>query len=156
MKSTNLIQLIALPALATANFLDLFIVAEQNMVDVTITGKKDPSEAMQTMDPSTTGFDTNTQCLLDDNTWSRFGCQERTMYRQVGEFNFPRATIDPRPFVIATFPNPNDLQATKQIVGYCSHYSPVDHTDISVQHHCDGRGNLYMGYHLGLLGSELG
>jgi hypothetical protein len=100
MKSTTLVQLIALPATLAANFAELYVLAGADDPGMRVTGKKDPDAEVTQMNSSTPGFDQNIQCLLDDGTWSRWGCLEKPMYRQVGQFNFPKVTEDPRTFVV--------------------------------------------------------
>jgi hypothetical protein len=102
MKLTTLFQVVALPAAIAANFLELYIVAEKHDMGVRVTGKEGPDAEVTQMN-STTGFDERVLCLGDDNLWTHWGCGDdkgRSEYRQVGEFDFPEATTEPRPFVL--------------------------------------------------------
>jgi hypothetical protein len=100
MKSTALLQVIALPAALAANFAELYILAGKDDFGIRVTGKRDPNAEVTQMNSSTPGFDQNIQCQHDDGTWSRWGCLQKPMYRQIGEFDFPQATEEPRPFVV--------------------------------------------------------
>ena len=102
MKSTKLLQIVALPAAIAASFLELYIVAETLENDVRVIGKKEPDAGVTQMN-FTTGFDGEVRCLGDDKMWTHWGCgndKDRPEYRQVGEFDFPEATTEPRPFVL--------------------------------------------------------
>ena len=124
MNLTTLVQLIALPAILAANFAELYILVGKDDYGVHVTGKKDADGEITQMD-STAGFDEGLLCL-GDNKVSREGCgdaQALPKYRQVGQFDFPRATKDPRPFLIV-FPLPEKYKEitypspTWQIVSY--------------------------------------
>jgi hypothetical protein len=120
MKSTILLQVIALPAALAANFAELYILAGKDQYGVHVTGKKDPNAGVTQMKSTTPGFDQNLQCLHDDGTWSRWACNGKRMYRQVGEFDFPQATEDPRPFLME-YPLENSLTGMTQAVRYTLH-----------------------------------
>jgi hypothetical protein len=102
MKSTILIQLIALPSILAS--LQLAIVTQTDLSDVQdvlVAGKGDPDGKVLVMNNATAFLDHDAKCLAEDKTWTRWGCggQNRTEYRQVAQFNFSEATNDPRPFV---------------------------------------------------------
>jgi hypothetical protein len=102
MKSTTLLQVVALPAAIAANFLELYVVAEKHEGEVLVIGKKEPDAGVTQMN-FTTGFNEGVLCLGDDKLWTHWGCGDdkgRPEYRQVGEFDFPEATTEPRPFVL--------------------------------------------------------
>ena len=130
MKSTTLVQLMALPAVL-ANFAgELVIVVPDTLVGVSVAGKEDPTEPMMWTGTMTPGIDKTVRCLGDDNFWTFRGCEQRNEtdgsrprvgYRQVGQFNFTEATEEPRPLIIdaESYPTPSMLQ----MVSHTSHHT---------------------------------
>ena len=133
MKSTTLVQLIALPAVLASFAAELTIVVRDNVYGASVVGKADPSGEVITMDSGTPGIDQNLKCVLDDSTWSSEGekCQQRPMYRQIGYFNFSEPTKDPRPFVIRAPPSWGESLKT-QIVSSRRHMMQKSQTDLAV------------------------
>lgn len=112
MKSTTLIQLIALPAVLGANFFELYILAETSQLGsdehgTQVTGKRVADGEVTRMNSGMLEFMTlnmdHLSCLGDDGELTQLGCgstEGRPEYGRVGQFDFSQATKDPRPFLL--------------------------------------------------------
>lgn len=141
MKSTILIQLIALPAILASNIVELVIVAKEDLDAPQVIGRMDPSQNMTRMTSTSREIPHELLCLGDDEMWTHWGCDAedndkgRPLYRQIAQFNFAEFTKDPRPFIVMTDSSrPEHLRMV-------SHSCLVPgQTNFAVQYHCDKRG----------------
>jgi hypothetical protein len=101
MKSTILIQLLALPIIL-ADYLELVIMASKDTYDIVV-GKKDPGEAVVLIMNSTTpGFDQRVRRMDDGGKWMQDECDatRQEIHKQVGQFDIDGNTRYPRLFVV--------------------------------------------------------
>jgi hypothetical protein len=130
MKLTNLVQLMALPAVL-ANFASELVIVALNETELAVVaGKADPSGQMTWMDHEDPGTDQTVRCLGDDKIWTFRGCGQsnRIGYSQVAQFNFTKVTTDPRPFLVNAY-SYND--SASKFVSNSSHHMQCQ-TDIPV------------------------
>jgi hypothetical protein len=114
MKSTILIQLVALPAILAS--IQVGIMNKKIHKGVSVTGRMNSDGKVFNMNNSATEVDKTVLCLVDGE-WSRWGCGERDQFYQAGIFNFSKPTNESQDFQVVKF------KKFKQDVSHftCSH-----------------------------------